>query len=64
MTDAEFFLSLALYFIMSGIVYKKQSKAMQKEYDNPIIAASFCAIFWPITLVVYIIRATFFEDWI
>lgn len=46
------------WLFLAKIVYEKQRKVS----DN--ITANFLAVFAPLTVIIYAIRAVFFEDWI
>lgn len=51
---------------MAFVVGKKQYHAARKT-DSPAdseVEAVGCAVAWPVTLLIYIIRAVFFEDWL
>lgn len=57
----ELALMITVYILMAGITYFKQLKVT--EYDNNDVVASIVALFWFISVPVYIIRAVFINDW-
>lgn len=68
MTTLEISLIITLYSILGVITYQKQYKAGFKENNDVTGYVSFSsfmlALFAPLTIVWYAIRAVFFEDWL
>lgn len=62
MTETELVLSIIVYILMGVIIGSKQSQCM--EYRNERHGFTIIStIFWPIWLLVAIIRQVFFETW-
>lgn len=55
-------LGILAWFLLGKIVYDKQSK-VTPNFENAF-GVWFAAIFAPLTVILYAIRAVFFEDWI
>lgn len=66
MTNLEIILICIIYIILSFVVYRKQYDiSIENDIDSGAQGyAAFAAIFAPITLVLYMFRAAFFEDWV
>ena len=52
------FFAILAWLFLAKIVFEKQRK------HSDAITANFLAVFAPITVIIYAIRAVFFEDWI
>lgn len=64
MTTLEIILTIILYIVGFAFTYAKQLRASSCVGFNKEFEATITAIFWPITIIWYMIRATFFEDWL
>ena len=67
MTTLEIILSITLYIISFGFVYNKQikiKKDMYKSEKELKDEAALAAAFGPLVIILYAIRAVFFEDWL
>jgi len=60
MTQLEIWLIIILYIVLACIVWHKQYDVDNEESG----LALFAAIFAPLTIILYALRAVFFEDWI
>jgi len=58
MTNLEITLSVILYAFLAVTVYRKQ-----KNVSDDTESAGLLAAFAPLTVLIYAIRAVFFEDW-
>lgn len=65
MRIAIWILSILLYIALFSFVYKKQKECgiYNNQADNEVCAA-FLAAIAPITIIIYSIKAVFFEEWI
>lgn len=53
-----------IYCLMAGITYSKQLPLMDEDFISPEGACMFLAVFWWITIPIYIIKSVFFNKWI
>jgi hypothetical protein len=61
MTNLEITLSVILYLFLAVIVYRKQRDVNDSESNQD--AANWLAVIAPVTVLIYAIRAVFFENW-
>jgi heme/copper-type cytochrome/quinol oxidase subunit 2 len=61
MTILEITLLVILYLFLAAIVYRKQRDVNDSESNQD--AAVFLAVIAPVTVLIYAIRAVFFENW-
>lgn len=60
MTPLEITLIVILYILIAFFIGIKQRQAIGDKYDDVYIPLG---MFWPITLIVYIVKKTVIEDW-
>jgi heme/copper-type cytochrome/quinol oxidase subunit 2 len=61
MTILEITLLVILYLFLAAIVYRKQRDVNDSESNQE--AANWLAVIAPVTVLIYAIRAVFFENW-